>query len=115
MNNNLSKDLYNKYFREEENHSVTFLGGKLIILFPKEYVKKKIVEITNKTINILLIHIGVYLLFCCKYIMLEFVKNEINFQIQLKYHVGYKIHNSCITLNYCLVDVQKTPPPLKSL
>lgn len=40
---------------------------------------------------------------------LEFMKNEINFQIQLKYHVGYKIHNSFITLDYCLVDVQKTP------
>ena len=53
MNNNISKDLYKKYFREEENHSVTFLGEKLVILFPKEYVKKKIVEITNKTINIL--------------------------------------------------------------
>lgn len=53
MDKALSKELYKKYFREEENHSITFLGNKLVVLFPKVYIKKKIAEITNKTINIL--------------------------------------------------------------
>lgn len=48
-----SIELYKKYFREESDHSVTFLGSKLNMIFPKEYIKKDIASINNKQVHIL--------------------------------------------------------------
>lgn len=45
--------LYNTYFKEESDHSVTFLGKKMEIIFPKEYIKRNIATITNKDINMI--------------------------------------------------------------
>lgn len=53
MTKDNSKALYNKCFREESNHSVTFLGEKLIVLIPKEYIQRNIATIINKDISLL--------------------------------------------------------------
>lgn len=53
MDKNASKAMYNKYFSENASHEVTFLGEKLIILIPKEYIKKNIATIVNKDIQLL--------------------------------------------------------------
>lgn len=53
LNVEQSKKLYNQLFREESDHSVTFLGTKLVVIFPKEYIKKGIATINGKSVSIL--------------------------------------------------------------
>ncbi len=53
MADKLDSEMYKKYFREENDHSITFLGTKMVVVFPKEYVKQNIATILNKSINIL--------------------------------------------------------------
>ena len=53
MNNNETKTLYNNYFKVESDKSVKFLGTKLIIQIPEEFIKRGITEINQTEINTL--------------------------------------------------------------
>lgn len=53
MNKEMNKKLYSEFFKEESDDSITFLGKKMEVIFPEEYIDKNIATITNKTISML--------------------------------------------------------------
>lgn len=58
MDKATSKATYDKYFKKEADNSVTFLGNKLIVLIPTEYIDKNIATIINKNFQLLAIFEG---------------------------------------------------------
>ena len=45
-----SKDEYKKYFRVEEDKSITFIGEKLVIQVPQFLLDQRVVEIVGTTV-----------------------------------------------------------------